>query len=111
MPKLSTPRPGRVTFVICAKNTPDLLPRVALLFHRSAVNIGTLTMNRTESRRHMRIGLTVTTDEHQARRMEANLFKIVNVVSVELRRLPRKTAHFPWHCPCCGNDYHCGTRS
>lgn len=108
MPKLSATRPRRVTFLIQAKNTPDLLARVAMLFHRSTIDIQTLTMNRTENRRHMRIGLTVTLEEQRALRIQANLNKIVNVLSVELRRLPRKAPRSASNCPCCGNDYHCG---
>ncbi len=58
----------------------------------------------------MRIGLIVTVEEHQAQRMETNLYRVVDVMSVELLRLPRLPRAFPWHCPCCGNDYHCRAR-
>jgi acetolactate synthase I/III small subunit len=56
---------------------------VASLFRRRAFNIDSLTVGRTEKPEVSRMTITVDADLDQARRIEANLYKLVNVLLVE----------------------------
>src|SRR6266481_1593672 len=71
------------TFVVYVENKPGVLPRVASLFRRRAFNIDSLTVGRTEKPEVSRMTITVDADRDQARRIEANLYKLVNVLLVE----------------------------
>lgn len=71
------------TFVVYVENKPGVLTRVASLFRRRAFNIDSLTVGRTEKPEVSRMTITVDTDADQARRIEANLYKLVNVLLVE----------------------------
>src|SRR3984957_14219094 len=71
------------TFVVHVENKPGVLTRVASLFRRRAFNIDSLTVGRTEKPEVSRMTITVDTDEDQARRIEANLYKLVNTLLVE----------------------------
>jgi len=71
------------TFVVYVENKPGVLTRVASLFRRRAFNIDSLTVGRTEKAEVSRMTITVDADIDQARRIEANLYKLVNVLLVE----------------------------
>jgi acetolactate synthase-1/3 small subunit len=71
------------TFVVYVENKPGVLTRVASLFRRRAFNIDSLTVGRTEKPDVSRMTITVDADQDQARRIEANLYKLVNVLLVE----------------------------
>lgn len=70
-------------FVVYVENKPGVLTRVASLFRRRAFNIDSLTVGRTEKPEVSRMTITVDADRDQARRIEANLYKLVNVLLVE----------------------------
>lgn len=76
----------RVTFVIQAENRADVLARVAMLFHRLNVEIEALYMVRRRGAETMRLSITMQADGERSRRIEANLYKVVNVVSVKTER-------------------------
>ncbi len=71
------------TFVVYVENKPGVLTRVASLFRRRAFNIDSLTVGRTEKPEVSRMTITAEADRDQARRIEANLYKLVNVLLVE----------------------------
>ena len=71
------------TYVVYVENKPGVLTRVASLFRRRAFNIDSLTVARTEKPEVSRMTITVEADPDQARRIEANLYKLVNVLLVE----------------------------
>jgi acetolactate synthase I/III small subunit len=71
------------TFVVYVENKPGVLTRVASLFRRRAFNIDSLTVGRTENPDVSRMTITVDADRDQARRIEASLYKLVNVLLVE----------------------------
>ncbi len=71
------------TFVVYVENKPGVLTRVAMLFRRRAYNIESLTVGHTEKPGVSRMTIVVETDEFGARRLEAHLYKLVNVLLVE----------------------------
>jgi acetolactate synthase-1/3 small subunit len=71
------------TFVVHVENKPGVLTRVASLFRRRAFNIDSLTVGRTEKPEVSRMTIVVDADRDQAMRVEANLYKLVNVLLVE----------------------------
>ena len=71
------------TFAVYVENKPGVLTRVASLFRRRAFNIESLTVGHTEKPGVSRMTIVVDTDESGARRLEANLYKLVNVLRVE----------------------------
>jgi acetolactate synthase-1/3 small subunit len=71
------------TFVVYVENKPGVLTRVASLFRRRAYNIESLTVGHTEKPGVSRMTIVVETDEFGARRLEAHLYKLVNVLLVE----------------------------
>jgi acetolactate synthase I/III small subunit len=71
------------TFAVYVDNKPGVLNRVASLFRRRAFNIESLTVGRTEQPGTSRMTVVVDTDEYGARRLEANLYKLVPVRRVE----------------------------
>jgi acetolactate synthase I/III small subunit len=71
------------TFVVYVENKPGVLTRVASLFRRRAFNIDSLTVGRTEKPEVSRMTIVVDADRDQAHRVEANLYKLVNVLLVE----------------------------
>jgi acetolactate synthase I/III small subunit len=70
-------------FAVYVDNKPGVLNRVASLFRRRAFNIESLTVGRTEHPGISRMTVVVDTDEYGARRVEANLYKLVPVRRVE----------------------------
>ena len=76
-------KPMLNTFVVYVENKPGVLTRVASLFRRRAFNIDSLTVGRTEKPEVSRMTIVVDADHDQALRVEANLYKLVNVLFVE----------------------------
>ena len=71
------------TFAVYVDNQPGVLNRVASLFRRRAFNIESLTVGHTHEPGISRMTIVVETDEYGARRLEANLYKLVPVRRVE----------------------------
>ena len=72
----------RHTFVVYVEDKPGVLNRVASLCRRRAFNIESLTVGHAETPSTSRMTIVVRTDRTGARRLEANLYKLVNVVRV-----------------------------
>jgi acetolactate synthase-1/3 small subunit len=70
-------------FVAYVEDKPGVLNRVASLFRRRAFNIESLTVGRTDQPEVSRMTIVVDADEIMARRIEANLYKLVNVLRVD----------------------------
>src|SRR5512132_2642515 len=86
----SSQRPKRrkemyYTFVALAENKPGVLNRVASLFRRRNFNIESITAGRTEDPNTSRITIVVDcpNGDIDAHRIEANLYKLVNVIDVQ----------------------------
>jgi len=71
------------TFVAYVEDKPGVLNRVSSLFRRRTFNIESLTVGHTEQPGVSRMTIVVDTDEFGARRVEANLYKLVNVLRVD----------------------------
>ncbi len=71
------------TFVVYVENKPGVLNRVASLFRRRAFNIESLTVGHTEQPGVSRMTITVEADTFAAQRIEAYLYKLVNVLHVQ----------------------------
>jgi acetolactate synthase-1/3 small subunit len=71
------------TFAVYVDNQPGVLNRVASLFRRRAFNIESLTVGHTHEPGLSRMTVVVDTDDYGARRIEANLYKLVPVRRVE----------------------------
>jgi acetolactate synthase-1/3 small subunit len=71
------------TLVAYVEDKPGVLNRVASLFRRRAFNIESLTVGHTDQLGVSRMTIVVDTDDLGARRLEANLYKLVNVLRVE----------------------------
>jgi acetolactate synthase-1/3 small subunit len=70
------------TFIAYVDDRPGVLNRVASLFRRRGFNIESLTVGRTERLGVSRLTLVLEADNDMARRIEANLYKLVNVLEV-----------------------------
>jgi len=71
------------TFVAYVEDKPGVLNRVASLFRRRMYNIISLNVGRTHEPGVSRMTFVVEADDDTALRIEANLYKQVNVLSVE----------------------------
>jgi len=71
------------TFVVYVENKPGVLSRVVSLFRRRAFNIDSLTVGRTENPDVSRMTIVSDADTDQARRIVANIYKLVNVLLVD----------------------------
>src|SRR3954466_4385122 len=71
------------TFVAYVEDQPGVLNRVTSLFRRRCYNIVSLNVGRTHESGVSRMTFVVEADDDQARRIEANLYKLMNVLSVE----------------------------
>jgi acetolactate synthase-1/3 small subunit len=69
--------------VAYVEDKPGVLNRVASLFRRRNFNIESLTVGHTEQPGVSRMTIVVEADEMMARRIEANLYKLVNVLRVD----------------------------
>ena len=70
------------TFIVTVEDEPGVLNRVSSLFRRRGYNIESLTVGRTEKTGVSRMTIVVMSDDAGALRIEANLYKLVNVISV-----------------------------
>jgi acetolactate synthase-1/3 small subunit len=71
------------TFVAYVEDQPGVLNRIASLFRRRNFNIVSLNVGRTHEAGISRMTVVVEADDDKALRIEANLYKLVNVLSVE----------------------------
>src|SRR5512136_2572128 len=71
------------TLVALVEDKPGVLNRVASLLRRRAFNIESLTVGHTEVPGVSRMTLVVDLEGDAARRLEAHLHKLVNVLRVE----------------------------
>ena len=71
------------TFVAYVEDKPGVLNRIASLFRRREYNIVSLNVGRTHQDGVSRMTFQVEADLDKSRRIEANLYKLVNVLSVE----------------------------
>ena len=70
-------------FIAYVEDQPGVLNRVTSLFRRRCYNIVSLNVGRTHEPGISRMTFVVEADEGTALRIEANLYKLVNVLSVE----------------------------
>lgn len=71
------------TFSVLVEDVPGVLNRVASLFRRRDFNIVSLNVGRTHEAGVSRMTVVVAADERTGRLIEANLYKLVNVLAVE----------------------------
>jgi len=71
------------TFIMHVEDLPGVLNRVTSLFRRRGYNIESLAVGRTEVPGVSRMTIVMEADDDAARRIEANLYKLVNVLRVE----------------------------
>jgi acetolactate synthase-1/3 small subunit len=77
------------TFIAYVEDLPGVLNRTVSLLRRRNYNIVSLTVGRTEREGVSRMTIVLEADDDAARRIEANLYKLVNVLRVE------DTSHTP----------------
>jgi acetolactate synthase-1/3 small subunit len=75
--------PTTRTFIVHVEDLPGVLNRVTSLFRRRGFNIDSLAVGRTEEPGVSRMTIVAEADDDMARRIEANLYKLVNVLRVE----------------------------
>jgi acetolactate synthase-1/3 small subunit len=71
------------TFVAYLQDRPGVLNRIASLFRRRSYNIASLNVGRTHEPGISRMTMVAEADETMGRIMEANLYKLVDVLGVE----------------------------
>jgi acetolactate synthase I/III small subunit len=71
------------TFIAYVEDLPGVLNRITSLFRRRNYNIVSLTVGGTERPGVSRMTVVLEADDDAARRIEANLYKLVNVLFVE----------------------------
>ncbi len=82
------------TFIALVENKPGVLNRVASLFRRRNFNIESLAVGRTENPdiSRMTIVMDCPNGEVDAHKIEANLYKLINVIDVQdVTHLPSVT--------------------
>ncbi len=72
-----------VTLSVHVEDKPGSLDRVASLIRRRAFNITSLAVGPSEQPAVSRMTIVVDTDAEGARRIQANLYKLLNVVQVQ----------------------------
>ena len=75
---------NKVTVVALVENEPGVLNRIASLFRRRAFNIDSLTVGRTHKPHVSRMTIRVDAGPEYARKIAANLQKLVNVIDVRV---------------------------
>jgi acetolactate synthase-1/3 small subunit len=70
------------TFVVLVEDRPGVLDRVASLFRRRAYNIESLAVGHTDREGVSHITVVMNADDRTAHLVEANLYKVVNVLEV-----------------------------
>lgn len=73
----------RQTLIATVENKPGVLNRVSSLFRRRNFNIDSLNVGRTENPAVSRMTIVVDSEDTEARLVEANLYKLVNVIDVQ----------------------------
>jgi acetolactate synthase-1/3 small subunit len=76
-------KPTLRTFIAYVEDLPGVLNRITSLFRRRNYNIDSLAVGRTEKPGVSRMTIVLEADDDAARRIEANLYKLVNVLFVE----------------------------
>lgn len=71
------------TIIALVENKPGVLNRVASLFRRRNFNIESLNVGQTERPEYSRMTIVVNDENLDARKVEANLYKLVNVIDVQ----------------------------
>ena len=71
------------TFAVYVEDRPGVLNRVASLFRRRNFNIISLAVGHSETPGVSRMTVVVQTDMGGAQRIEAHLYKLINVIRVE----------------------------
>ncbi len=71
------------TFVVHVENKPGVLNRVASLFRRRSFNIDSLNVGTTHEPGVSRMTIVCQADDDTAKRIEANLYKLVNCLRVD----------------------------
>lgn len=71
------------TLIALVENKPGVLNRVASLFRRRNFNIESLNVGRTEQADISRMTIVLDSEVDDARKVEANLYKLVNVIDVQ----------------------------
>ena len=71
------------TFAVYVEDRPGVLTRVSSLFRRRGFNIHSLAVGHSEVPGVSRMTVVVVADEGGARRIEAHLYKIIDVIRVE----------------------------
>jgi acetolactate synthase I/III small subunit len=71
------------TLIVTVEDRPGVLNRVASLFRRRGYNIDSLTVGHTAEEGVSRMTVVVHADDDTVRRLEASLYKLVNVLRVE----------------------------
>ena len=74
---------SRNTIVAHVEDRPGVLARVASLFRRRGFNIESLTVGHSDEPGISRMTIVVQGDEHHVGQVERQLFKLIDVVSVE----------------------------
>ncbi len=73
----------QTTFIVHVEDQPGVLTRVSSLIRRRGFNIESLTVGHTERPGVSRMTIVMDSDELAVPRIEANLYKLVNVIHVE----------------------------
>lgn len=71
------------TLIALVENKPGVLNRVASLFRRRNFNIESLNVGQTENPNISRMTIVIDNEAAEARKVEANLYKLVNVIDVQ----------------------------
>ncbi|MCZ2415913.1 MAG: acetolactate synthase small subunit [Burkholderiales bacterium] len=71
------------TLVALVEDKPGVLNRVASLFRRRAFNIESLTVGHTEQPGVSRMTIVIDSNQTNAERVTANLYKLVNVIQIK----------------------------
>ena len=71
------------TLIAKVENKPGVLNRVASLFRRRNFNIESLNVGQTENPEVSRMTIVMDNHDVDARKVEANLYKLVNVLDVQ----------------------------
>jgi acetolactate synthase-1/3 small subunit len=71
------------TLIALVEDKPGVLNRVASLFRRRNFNIESLNVGRTEKANVSRMTIVLDSEETDARKVEVNLYKLVNVIDVQ----------------------------
>jgi len=70
-------------FIVNVEDRPGVLDRITSLIRRRGYDIASLTVGSTHAAGVSRLTIVMHADEDDARRIEANLYKLVDVIDVE----------------------------